>query len=349
MFQRFLVSAILVMVVASTAFAGGADGVGGDILQSSKSQVRRAVDEAMKFKLAGLFYNLAFLRAQVKDPYVFRVLNAFYDHPLKGDDWESRQPILKDLQATTYWFNEDGGCAGANHEAHHAASVPEYKLGAPICFSVPVLRGASPEDLPDQVTALAAHEFAHHFGFGEYEAVLFQTFILHHAKKLIDFQDRFVLNLKEIKPMPTVKRPGDQEAVVFQSGKILDQMPPEGQLEPVCVIWIRHEFDEIQEAKKLGRFPELYLSERSIELMVVNSSAGFGHGYKKAGLTGVWFDVNPVMGNFSYEPTGASLRRIDGKNTNSKFLKFSCQGQGLQMMDLKRAMGPYLETPKIIK
>jgi len=346
---QLLLTILMTLILTLPAFAtGGADGVGGDILQSSKSQVRTAVNLAMKMHLTNFFYSLAFARDQVKDPYVFRVLTAFYDRPLKGESWEARQPILKDIATTPYIFNEDGGCVGGMHERNHAASVSEYKLGAPICFSVPLLRVSAPGDLQAQVVALAAHEFAHHFGFGEYEATLLQTFVLHNAKILTEFPNQFVVNFKEIKPLTVLFNFGGQ-GVAFKAGEMLPKPPSTGDsVEPICSMQIEFDFKEGDEVRTSGKFPPLYLLARAIELKSYNMSGGIGLGMKP-GLSEVNFYVNPALGEGSWYSTGAKLYRTDGKETTARLSGIYCQGQGLQLMDLKRVFGEYIDISNVLK
>lgn len=339
-----LVCALWMTALHAVGHAGGVDsqGGGGTILQSSKRQVHEAVDRAMKGGIQATMYNLAFARDQVKSPYVTRILNGFYDQSEVGPGWESRQPILKDIATTSYWFNETDECPA--DQATRAASVPEKKLGAPICYSVPVLRQTAPEDLDTQVLALAAHEFSHHFGWRDVDAVKLQTFIFHNAKALSQISNEVMIQMAEIKPLPLPAYDSSMVYIWFQAGKILSGRPDNDASEPACSITIRFDdYEEQKEMKSTKRYPELYAPAATLQLM---GRDGFA---SSDGMSSVRYIVNPVMQISSFDPTGSPLYGMDKSRTKARIWDVSCQGKNYHLMDLKRAFGAYLVMVRIIE
>jgi hypothetical protein len=92
-----------------------------------------------------------------------------------GPDF-NHSAIVNDLNKTKVVVLNEGACFDPYGGATDA-SESEGADGPVICFSVPRLMKVSILNLPDQIVALTFHEFAHHYGYGETDAVLIQKFI----------------------------------------------------------------------------------------------------------------------------------------------------------------------------
>lgn len=109
---------------------------------------------------------------QKKNPELRPLLDRFFG---QTPDFEFTA-INRDLSNTRYEMIS-GSCRSDFTGKGKAASTA-MKLGSPICLSAPLLTRVPSHALKEQLRALLAHEFAHHFGFGEKEAILLQNFLL---------------------------------------------------------------------------------------------------------------------------------------------------------------------------
>ncbi len=343
-----IAAALLTPLEAFGGDRGGADGGGsGDIPQSSAYQVKQAINGVMKTRLINAFYNLAYARDQVEDAYIKRILNTLYDRALEDSDWESKQPIIREIKNAQFSIKEDDGCVGPDGKKH-AASVPEFKRSSPICFSVPFLRLIPHQDLETQVLALAAHEFAHIFGFGEFESTIFQTFFLHHGKSLAEVESKLMLRLNATKVLQFTE--GEKlSTIVFQGGKILDQRSARiaDDSEPVCVIRVLLGSKSFDHYLKTNKVPHLGTQQITLDLMHRESSVHCSGDL--CGVTHLTYMINPLFNGFGYDGTGSRLHDSSGKVTDDKIVSLSCRAKNLRTMDMKRAMGEFVQTPHIIK
>jgi hypothetical protein len=104
----------------------------------------------------------------VKDPVVQKVLQSWLAK--EGDS----EAIVQDELATQYKTLK-AECP-SDTDDDHDASTP-HRRKAPICFSTPLLQRFPAWTLPAELVALAAHEHAHHFGYGEAEARAVQHYV----------------------------------------------------------------------------------------------------------------------------------------------------------------------------
>lgn len=187
----------LSLICSTLAFAeGGASHGGGNTRGSTPEEVRRALkgvsqvehdytsDYAFNLKDAFnslyLNYDASFKR---KFPRLVPVLDPMFAAEAEKDFFHSA--IYKDLQNTKYAPASDGYCE-ADLRRHPKAASTGYKGSSSICVSIPALRKIPSGVLRLQLRALLAHEFTHHFGFGEKEANLIQDFFINQANGYID-------------------------------------------------------------------------------------------------------------------------------------------------------------------
>lgn len=347
MLRAFLFS--LMLFSSKIALAGGADGGGGDIPQSSERDVRKAVEAVFKLRLPDAFYNLAYAMDQVKDPYIKRILYSFYDRPAMGGDWEEHQPILGDLKNTAYRLEERASCIEPSGK-EHAAGVAQLKLGETICLSIPKLRLLPKEDLEFEILALLAHEFAHHFGFGEHEATKFQTFFRHGGKDLASFPQHLHFKL----PALTIQAMSGETTwpgkVSIQKGELLKDAPPlmSEVKEPVCTLHLAYDRDSFDQFQRKKEFTGFSSAETVLELDPISNATHCKSG-QFCKTTSITFHINQVWRGSSYESTGSPLARIDGKPSSNRIQSMTCEGQSLRVMDLKRAFGPKSDVPYLIQ
>ncbi len=93
--------------------------------------------------------------------------------------------IYRDLSHTHYDIHKDSLCKA--HQQHRSTTASTLKqLEAPICLSVPALMALPRDSLESQLRALLAHEYTHHFGYGEKTANAVQTFFLTQGSGIIE-------------------------------------------------------------------------------------------------------------------------------------------------------------------
>lgn len=122
---------------------------------------------------------------------------SFYVHSAAGDATHLLNPVMvKDKRAKkvleAWLVMEDGVEAFVKNsfrtifkpqtapcpaDAQERDASTAHERGAPICFSTTRLSRFPTWILPAELVSLAAHEFAHHFGFDEQDADAIQTYI----------------------------------------------------------------------------------------------------------------------------------------------------------------------------
>jgi hypothetical protein len=332
---------------------GGVDGGGGDIPQSSVAEVKSAIKSVFTFSLRDSFYNLGLSLKNVKDPYIRRILSLMYVGPYGTPDWEKNQPIYQDIKNTSYVVSDEAdGCKDPNG-IPHPATVESFSLGAKICFSVPMLRLIPSEDLESQILALTAHEFAHHFGIGEFEAVKFQTFFLHYGRSLSSSGNRFIFSIAEL-PIPAA-RTDQRREIIIQNGRQI-ALSELDRYKPYCYFYVASGEKDFKEAlKKASKkedpvFPALLLSAQGFEVSSIESSGNCDTAKPdECGFTSITYLVNPYFDGMSYEAHGMPLRRQGGESSDSKIVRFECSGKRLRVMDIKLILGDLGDAPNLIK
>ena len=165
---------------------GGSDRGGGNALGSSAEQVEFELNQAMldfgEIVHYGAIDTTNVLNPRnVKDPRVRSILNSWFATE-RSDS--SSEKIVSDSLNTKYRLQR-GDCPSDTDNDHDAST--QHKLGAEICFSSNRLIRFPQWTLRGELISLAAHEFAHHFGFSEVEARAVQTYVFN-AYGLIQVQ-----------------------------------------------------------------------------------------------------------------------------------------------------------------
>jgi len=186
---------LTVLMATSPAFAtrapqaaGGHDGSGSRLLTSTPEQVHAAIDWAINSVLndrdpdwntpqTWLFWSMPF-GPEIPDgnggtvsaiqclaqPMVCTKLTP----QLPEDKWGL--PVIRNsaqiLKPSRIRYEERGPCP-AEDKSDAVASVSERKIGAEICFSMPLLEKIPPAALRSQVAGIVAHEMIHLLGWGE--------------------------------------------------------------------------------------------------------------------------------------------------------------------------------------
>ncbi len=192
--RRLLVLVTLastVLTYSSSAGAAGGEGIsgGGNGMGVSEADVRDLVIQ-VNGRLPELLSVALLNDAHVLNPKnvkierVKKVLQAWFDQtPGKWNEptWldqpagKGNEPIFNDIYGSKY-FTQSADCSSGT-AAHNDASTA-LQRNAPICFSTARLARYPRLALWAQLFALAAHEHAHHFGFGEEDAQALQAYII---------------------------------------------------------------------------------------------------------------------------------------------------------------------------
>lgn len=321
---------------------GGVDGGGGDILQSTEHQVITELNSAYYMSMGQIFYNLAFL--EVSDPYVKRIQERMYNSEIGTENWQASQPIFQDFLKTKFQV-QSKGCRESSERNSHAMGVDKFKLGETICVSTDVLRKLPPEELHTQIVGLFAHEFAHHFGFGELDSVKFQMFIVRNLKDL-----KFTTGALPIK-IPALnlelKKRDNNEThyfrFTFQEGRLVEGEEIDKK-KPSCTLGVSQAVEVASEDSWNKKIPEprFTIPEQTFQLHHYSFGAGtsdFQKTYAKTAITDVVYWINPRWNGHGYEPEGALARAPSKSEFGMKVTSMTCHGESLHLTDLKRVFG----------
>jgi hypothetical protein len=167
------VTLVALWFAVPSAFAGPSVSGGGNGIGSSPSQVADGLIEA-KEEL-GVFVHAAasdpsaaLNPSNIKSQRVQSVLRAWLAKSGTGE------ALVADTDDTIY-RQQAGECPSQTDHDYDASTL--HQRGAPICFSTTRLSRFPNWTLPAELVALAAHEHAHHFGFGEEDARAVQAYI----------------------------------------------------------------------------------------------------------------------------------------------------------------------------
>jgi hypothetical protein len=165
--------ATLVWLLSSLAFAGPGASGGGNGIGSSADDVKKALVDA-KLNLgvflhsASIYSDSALSPSLVKNAQAQKVLQAW----LEKDG--SVEKIISDIDNSEY-KPQANECPSQSDDDHDGSTL--HKKNAPVCFSTDRLSRFPKWALDAELVALAAHEHAHHFGFGESDARAIQGYI----------------------------------------------------------------------------------------------------------------------------------------------------------------------------
>lgn len=315
---------------------GGVDGGGGDVLQSTSYQVEQAVSNTYQGVMGNVFYNLAL--SEVNDPYVKRIMEKMFNDQVGQIDWPRSQPIFQDLVASQFHLQKEG-CLEQSGESH-AMGVQHFQLKEVICVSTNVLQKLPPEDLQAQLIGLFSHEFAHHFGFTEFDAVKFQTYIVHHIDELYSFPNMVSVKIPDlILKFEGVANVFYNHQFTFQNGKQID----ENAIDPKavsCTLYIAlgdgfYDF----KSDKINSNISFALPAQSMHWMHTGdsgSSQDFQTEFSTMAMTGIEFHVNPSWNGHMYDVGGTEVTSVIGNKTvSSRITAASCRGSNIHLMDLK--------------
>ena len=165
---------------------GGSDRGGGNAIGSSGEQVKIELNQAMldfgEIVHYGAIDTTNVLNPRnVKDSRVRSILTSWF---AAESSERSSEKIVSDYLKTKYRL-QDGDCPSDTDNDHDAST--QHELGTEICFSSNRLSRFPQWTLRGELTSLAAHEFAHHFGFGEIDSRALQTYVFN-AYGLIQVQ-----------------------------------------------------------------------------------------------------------------------------------------------------------------
>lgn len=176
----------LALTLSLPAFAdapreGGHDGGGGGLVDSTPAQVRDAIrstfaeiEESKTKSNPGWLFMSSIYGPEVRDasgdmvkallciksPVLCKDPDSLFDGtPNYFHAWDY-------LKLSAVELKEDGPCP-ASDKSNAAASVSEFRIGARLCFSIPVLVKTTPTALKAQISALLVHEMAHLLGYDE--------------------------------------------------------------------------------------------------------------------------------------------------------------------------------------
>jgi len=174
--KKYLLMIPLLLAIpnfSAIARNGGIGDGGGNGIGSSPAQVIETL-ERVKARL-GAYIHLAandpmnaLNPALVKDKRVKKVLQSWLK--MEGNT----EAFVNDTNGSEYKPQKDKCHSQSEFESDASTA---YKRNAPICFSVSRLTRFPKWALEAEITSLAAHEHAHHFGFGEEDARAVQAYI----------------------------------------------------------------------------------------------------------------------------------------------------------------------------
>jgi hypothetical protein len=317
---------------------GGVDGGGGDFLQSTEYQVKSALDLVYYVHLADVFYNLAL--TNVEDPYVQRVKEKWFNDEVGHGDWKQTQPIFQSLRDTKFVV-QDKGCQENSEGASHAMGVKHFKPNEEICVSLETLRKLPPADLQTQIIGLFSHEFAHHFGFGEMDALKFQTYVVHNLEELKGFGTDLRIKI------PKLLLQEDQSDIsnltfTFQEGHVvsrnkIDSSKASCGIHVAAAPYYKKTYISDSNPNPVFLVPAqtLLLHYRSGS----GSSADFQKKFSRAVVDGLDFIVNPKWTDDMYDIGGIPAYTPEGNEGGSMIYTISCSGEDLHQTDLKRVFG----------
>jgi hypothetical protein len=164
---------LLMSLMASAAFAGGAGDGGGDILPDDPAnpyQVQRWLDEAklpVRLALNHLEYNLlSFVKAKDLSGDMLEVYRKLF---------ASKKTIYQSLDEAIWVPLEKGGCEDLGGNEHDASALKDAPR---ICFAMENLsHKLQMKSGRSKIVALIAHEVSHLSGTTEEEAVIVQKMI----------------------------------------------------------------------------------------------------------------------------------------------------------------------------
>ena len=93
--------------------------------------------------------------------------------------------IYSDLKRTKLDIRTSGRCPVINNDELNISASTQKHLGASICIDANALATLPKADLIIQIKGLLAHEFTHHFGFGEADANQIQSLVISNSQKTI--------------------------------------------------------------------------------------------------------------------------------------------------------------------
>ncbi len=323
---------LLIFIWSIAASAGGVNGGGGDVLQSSAEKVASEVEKAFYYYLPNLFYNLAL--SEFDDPYVKRVTNKLFIENVGEPGWENSQPIFDDLKSTKYWLKNEGGCLESRKESH-AMGVEKFQLGEPICVSVPLLRVLPAQDLTQQIVGLFAHELAHHFGFGELDATKLQFYVLHNYQMLTGFPDDLRIRLNPLEFTVSRGKGEETREFFFQSGRSVDKTQID-KAQPHCVAYI--DLDNKTREDIVLHKKEITLKSEKSSVRLSTQGGGVACGSPKGvcKTTAVEFMVNRVWDGDVWRSYGSSLERKHKVKSHNRITTITCYAKNLRSRDVVR-------------
>ncbi|MBX9765780.1 MAG: hypothetical protein K2X47_00790, partial [Bdellovibrionales bacterium] len=277
-----------------------------------------------------VFYNLALRALLVDDPYVKRVMLKFYDQTVGQKNWTASQPIFIDLRKTNFNLNQDGGCLEKSGRPH-PMGVSQFALAEPICVSIPLLRSVPDNELNKQIVGLFVHEFAHHFGFGEFDASKIQHYVLKNYEKLAWFPEEITIKLSDVELKPAANERGLDAFFLFQRGKAIERNELD-ESEPYCQLSVQYDDNSFDESLKKKKRFSFKTGDVSLRLISTSSSASCDS--KGCGVRGLHFQVNRVWDGNSWRGTGARLHATDGSGIGASIYGVDCSGTSLKHMDI---------------
>lgn len=315
----------------TTQQVGGVDGGGGDLPQSTEGQVRAAVAAAFSPHLEHVFYNLALRATLVDDPYVKRVMAKFYDNTVGQKNWVNSQPIFIDIKKTKFNLVEEGGCLERNGRTH-PMGVAQFALAEPICVSIPLLRSVPDNELTKQIVGLFVHEFAHHFGFGEFDASKIQHYVLRNYDQLAWFPEEISVKLSDVELVVDALQRWRSNFFLFQGGKNVEKIHLD-ETEPYCQLEVFYQGESSE--KSVGTKKQVRLRTGDISVRLHHRSSSASCDAKGCGVRSMGFHVNRVWGGNYWNASGAQMQS-DGE-LQASIMGITCIGLGLKHMDIPLA------------
>ncbi|MGZ3744097.1 MAG: hypothetical protein ACXWRA_09635 [Pseudobdellovibrionaceae bacterium] len=164
-------------VVPGNQAQGSVDGGGGNYVGSEPDQIKAIFQGDNGFNLKetvkDVFKTIEF---QVTNKFIGADVESIFSRMLGPDFSGDPLEIYKDIEGSPYELKSDGSCL--ENDGFKDASTKIDKKASSICFSLEGLKRLPIQAVPFQLVALAVHEHAHHYGFGEADAVKAQKQVL---------------------------------------------------------------------------------------------------------------------------------------------------------------------------
>ncbi len=154
---------------------GGTDvGDGGKSRPSNVNEIREAI-KFLKAHVQMAFNRLYNFQGPIKDARIRGIVETMVRNNLQD---------LRNDFSSKYILDADEACPHIEPN-HKQASTMKGVMKSTICFHAEQLKELATESLLTQLTALAAHEHAHHFGYDEEDAKALQNYFLEDGKAII--------------------------------------------------------------------------------------------------------------------------------------------------------------------